>query len=330
LNALAHLGVLVPEEGCAPLRGIRFVNGSYSMDSPFGKDDHGLRDHGLGVRRTLLHRLLAERATLAGVETMWGARVTGISNGRVLVNGEAVEARWIIGADGIASRIRTWAGLDASRRETRRFGFRRHYRILPWTDRVEIHWGGGYQIYITPVGPEEICLALISRDPHLRIDEALGKMPGLLDRLAGAQVSSTDRGSVIASRRLARVSKGNIALIGDASGSVDAITGQGLCLGFLQAISLARAVVAEDLSHYEADHRRMRRRPAFMAQLMLTLGESPRLRMRATRVLASNPGLFARMLALHIGELHPARFAAAGFTLGARMLFGSFREAKCE
>ena len=54
--------------------------------------------------------------------------------------------------------------------------------------------------------------------------------------------------------RLSHVCRGSIALVGDASGSVDAITGDGLHLAFLQALALADAFEANDLAAYEAKH----------------------------------------------------------------------------
>jgi hypothetical protein len=59
----------------------------------------------------------------------------------------------------------------------------------------------------------------------------------------------------------------------DASGSVDAITGEGLCLAFQQAIALASALETGNLDAYQAEHRRLLRRSAFMAALMLSLNE---------------------------------------------------------
>lgn len=313
--ALDRLDVSIPSTAGFPFRGIRFVDGARRVDSNFSTGC------GIGVRRTTLHRLLVEQAEAAGVEMRWGARVTGISAGSVCINGAEVATRWIIGADGAASRVRAWAGLQASSHETRRFGFRRHYRLAPWTRCMEIHWGPGHQIYVTPIAPDEVCVALISRDSRLRLDQALANFPGLAERLRSAEISSDERGSAVISRRLRRVCSGNVALIGDASGSVDAITGEGLSLAFHQAASLARALVSSDLRRYQAEHRTLFRRPAFMAGLMLLLGDCPHPRSRAMRVLAARPHLFERMLAMHVGQLHPARFAATGVSLGARMLF---------
>ena len=88
-----------------------------------------------------------------------------------------------MGADGSGSRLRGWAGLAATRRDAQRFGFRRHYRIAPWSDYVEIHWGEGCQIYITPVGADEVAVAVISRDSKLRVTGALERFPALSARL---------------------------------------------------------------------------------------------------------------------------------------------------
>lgn len=93
---------------------------------------------------------------------------------------------WIVGADGAHSRVRQWAGLDENVHHQQRFAFRRHYRVSPWTTCMELHWGSNCQLYITPVAPNEICVAAISRDPRLRLDAALALagrlqlMPSLL------------------------------------------------------------------------------------------------------------------------------------------------------
>ena len=84
-------------------------------------------------------------------------------------------------------------------------------------------------------------------------------------------------------------------------GSVDAITGEGMGLAFRQAVALADALVADNLEQYQTAHRRMARRPAFMAQLMLTLDRFPRLRPRVLRTFAAQPVIFERLLAVHVG-----------------------------
>ena len=295
------------------LRGIRFHENGASVEAPFP------RGFGLGLRRIALHSLLVDCAAEAGVRLVWGARIAGLDPQGVLADGRLVRARWIVGADGGQSSVRRWAGLDACRRDSRRYGFRRHYRVAPWSEFMEIHWGDGCQLYITPVSASEVCVVLISGNRRLRLDDVLPRFPEAAYRLAG-HPSTHERGGVSATRVLRSVWRGRIALCGDASGSVDAITGEGLCLSFQQAVSLAGALAAGDLRLYQAEHRRIGKRPTFMAELMLLLGSSPRLRGRVIRAMASQPRLFAQMLAMHVGELSPMALATNGLALGWQML----------
>jgi flavin-dependent dehydrogenase len=289
LAAARALGLDLGAAG-QPFRGIRFV--AAGNDRPANAAADFPKGCGIGLRRTALHRILLERAAEAGVRMAWGERVAGL---------EDVRARWIVGADGASSLVRRWAGLDASHRDTRRYGFRRHYHVAPWGEHMEIHWADNCQLYITPVAADEICAVLISRDPRLRLDDALPRFPEVASRL-GRAGHDRERGSVTATRRLKSVCRGRVALIGDASGSVDAITGQGLCLLFQQAVALAGALDAGDLARYQREHRRIGRRPELMADLMLMLDGRRRLRRFALSAVDSYPSLFRRLLALHVGE----------------------------
>ena len=297
LAALEKLGIAIGPEHGFPFRGIRFLGSGVTVDSSFPSGC------GIGVRRTVLHQLLIDRAEQAGVSLLWGARVSGLSEQGVIVDGREIPCRWVIGADGENSRVRRWAGLDRSRHDRRRYGFRRHYRVAPWTDCMEIYWGDGCQLYVTPVDCHSVCVALISRDPRLRLDAAVPGFPDLAGRLEFAGPATSERGAISPSRALTRVVRGRVALIGDASGSVDAITGEGLCLSFHQAIALAGALASGDPAAYESRHRRLSRRPAFMSSLMLSLDRLPWLRARVLPALASNPSIFSALLAMHVGRL---------------------------
>jgi len=123
LAALCQLGIAVRAEDSFPFRGIRFIDSGVSVGASFPAGC------GLGVRRTVLHQLMIERAAQAGVDFIWGRRVTGLYGQEVALDSHLVRSRWIIGADGQNSRIRRWAGLDDYRSESRRFGFRRHYHV---------------------------------------------------------------------------------------------------------------------------------------------------------------------------------------------------------
>lgn len=314
-TALEHLGIEPAAEQSFPLRGVRFIGAGVSVQANFPARC------GTGVRRLELHRLLLDRAAELGVHLMWRVRVTGVSDGAVSLDSTSVRCRWVIGADGQNSRIRQWASLQSARHETFRFGFRRHYRLSPWTDFIEIYWGPGCEIYVTPVSPREVCIALLASDPHARVDTALPHFPELARKLCGVPFSSHERGAVTASRRLRHIYRGRTALIGDASGSVDAITGEGIALSLHQAIALADGLVAGDLGPYEQAHRRLQRRPAMMADLMLALDRYAWLRRRTLRAMAAEPSILANLVAMHVGSLSSADFVFHGMLpLGRQIL----------
>ena len=155
----------------------------------------------------------------------------------------------------------------------------------------------------------------MSRDPHLRLRDAMHQFPELERRFPESLASTAESGSPAGSRLLRRVARRNIALIGDASGSVDAITGEGLSLAFQQAESLALALDNGNLDAYESAHRKLMRRPMLMGDLMLALDLWPRLRRRAIPALAAKPDLFKNLLALHVGEVRFAEIAATAAAL---------------
>jgi 2-polyprenyl-6-methoxyphenol hydroxylase-like FAD-dependent oxidoreductase len=296
LAAARALGIEISPDAGHEFPGIRFWQGAESVEARFA---HG---SGLGVRRTTLHRLLLDQAADAGVHLAWGTPISNIDAQGVIAAGCLVRARWIIGADGAASRVRRWAGLESSLWHGRRFGFRRHYRESRADDYMELHWGDGCQLYLTPIAAQEVCLVLISRNPRLRIDEALNRFPEVAARLEQAEPASVEKGAVTATRRLRQVWRGNVALVGDASGSVDAATGEGLCLLFRQAAALADALAEGDLRGYQAAHRHSARRPELMGRLLLVLDRYRTVRHSALAAMFAQPRIFAALLAAHVGR----------------------------
>ena len=302
LAALRRLGVELPASCTAPFRGIRFVDQSGKVDADFAQGE------GLGIRRPVLHNVLADYADRAGVALKWGARLANLSQEYAEVNGQAYSFRWLICADGQNSQSRKMAGLDEGSLPRRRFGFRRHYRVAPWSPFVEVHWSDQGQMYITPVSREEICVALITRQQHARFEDALQSFSDLAPRLHGSTETTRLMGAVSSTRRLRAVQKGRVALVGDASGSVDAITGEGLSMAFQQAVALACAMRSGNLLSYEEAHKEIAMVPRAMAGLMLTMDGHPKLRQRVFRAFAAQPEFFSKMLAVHTGDASPYSF----------------------
>ena len=313
--ALKSLGVQLQTGDAHPLRGSRFINGDISAAAQFP------RSAGIGIRRTILHQRMIELAESCGVRLLWRTAVRSIERGTVRAAGVLTRAKWIIGADGAQSQVRRWTELDRGSEVTQRFCVRQHFRIAPWSHEVEIYWRGGAQIYVTPLAAEEIGVVVISEKFPLNFAEAIRGCAQLAERLKYAEPAGAPRGAVTVMRQLPSVYRGNVALLGDASGSVDAITGEGLRLAFLQSEALADSLAQNDLSLYQNAHRRLARLPRAMARLLLLLlARRPILRRRTIQILAAEPHLFTELLGVHLGDVPPSKIAATGLALGWRLL----------
>jgi menaquinone-9 beta-reductase len=283
------------------LRGIRFLNGqAVASEATFPASP------GRGIRRTVLHQLLLDRALALGVRFHWENSVQSIeptSTGHLLrTNRQTLRTRYLIGADGHQSRIAAWAGLTKATIYSRRIGLRQHYAIAPWSNFIEVHWSDHGQAYVTPTSANEVCVAFVSNKKFPTVDHALIHFPALQRQLASAIPSGTPRGSITLDRTLRRVTANNIALIGDASGSVDAITGSGLGLCFRQAIALANALHIEDLAVYQRANLRIQRIPRIMSRSLLLMDRFPHLRALTLGTFQRRPILLEYLLHLHIGH----------------------------
>lgn len=312
--ALRRLGVRLDAEQGAPFRGIRVLDGRHVAEATFPGEA------GVGIRRTRLHQLLMENAQAAGVTTLWREKATAIESRGVRIGDRLIECRWIIGADGVDSQTRRLAGMGAIRENGRRIGLRMHFRVKPWTDFVEVHWSKGEQAYVTPVGAEEVCIALLGCAREAGFANLADRFPRLGERLRGAEPANVVRGAFTGTVRPRRVVSGNVALIGDASAAIDAITGDGLALAFRQAAALGEALRQGDLSRYEARHRQICRTPFLMARLLLLMDRHDTLRKLALQALAGRPAIFNRLLATHVGARHPAAASLDVVALGVGLL----------
>jgi flavin-dependent dehydrogenase len=269
--ALGEIGVVVPEG--RPFRGIRYLDGRHRAQAAFREG------HGLGVRRTALHAALLRRAEEVGVRVVAG-RVAGLrqERDRVLAavhaaGGGDVETRWLVAADGLHSQVRAALGLDLPHSGPRRYGLRRHYRVAPWTDFVEVHWAPAGEAYVTPVGEDLVGVAVLSAQRR-GYREHLAEFPDLLARLDGPAVTPV-RGAGPLRRSVRSRVAGRVLLVGDAAGYVDALTGEGLSLALLSAAALARCLRDGRPEAYETAWRRLSLRSRLLTAALLAARRHP-------------------------------------------------------
>lgn len=318
-RALAQLGVPLDAGEGSLLRGLRFAHHQHHALTDVASAAFPSTESGIGLRRQSLHAHLVHAAREAGISLLWNTPAQLLPGQRILVNGAPVRYRWLIGADGQNSRVRRWSGLEAGITLSRRFGFRRHYAVEPWSPYVEVHWAESGQAYVTPVSATEVCVAAITRDPHCRLNTLLQELPWLRHKLRAArpveQPLDAERGAITTTRHLRSVARGCIALIGDASGSVDAITGEGMALAFHQAHLLAECLSTgnehDDLERYNDLHPEILRLPRTMACALLLMDRFPKLRARALHLFAAEPALFTRLLQVHLGAESLSSFLLA-------------------
>jgi flavin-dependent dehydrogenase len=277
----------------APFTGIRYVDGATVLDGR-------LRSPGLGVRRTVLSAALLERARATGVELCFGVEARALRGNTLLTSAGEIEARCIVGADGLHSRVRARADIPVNVADNVRYGARQHYATPPWSNSVEVYWADGCEAYVTPVASDMVGVAVIGRGRASRFSDVIASFPLLAARLEGARVMSKLRGSGPMFQRVRRRHAGYVALVGDAAGYVDACTGEGLSIGFACARALAETIAGDrPLADYEERYRRITRRYYTLTRLMLVIAQRPQLRRRVIRTLARTPQIFDRIIAAH-------------------------------
>ena len=290
LTALTRLGV---DPAGRPLTGISYRRPGAHVDHTFR---HGA---GRGVRRTVLHEALRDRCAALGVDRV-ADRVSTVREAPSAVEAAGIRARWLLACDGLHSPVRRLVGLEAPapgrRRRTTapRFGLRRHFAVEPWSSLVEVHWGPDAEAYVTPVGDHEVGIALLG-PRGTDFGRALASFPALAARVEGRETTTALRGAGPLLQRTTARATGRVRLVGDASGYVDALTGEGLRVGFAQA----RAVIdhLDDGVAYERAWRAATRDYRVLTRGLVRWASSPA-RRAVVPVAQAAPRLFGAVVEL--------------------------------
>jgi menaquinone-9 beta-reductase len=233
-----------------------------------------------------------------------------------------VTTRLVIGADGLNSRVRRWAGLEGGRGGFHRLGARRHFQITPWSNHVEVIHGLGIEAYITPCGNNLVGVAFLwdatrfrgARGGPALIPSLLRAFPELSERLERVPAASPPLSTGPLHRLARRRSSDGVILVGDAGGYLDACTGEGLSLAFAQALALEQTVVPllrqggdvprrEQLADYERACRNITRPYLLATHVLLYLGRHPALLDRFIRAVHHEPDILQHVFSAQMGQV---------------------------
>jgi flavin-dependent dehydrogenase len=315
---LDRLGLTQAVGGCRVER-IRYHGYGLTAESGFPRPSM------LAQRRLRLDDALvaAARAT-PGVRVFEDAAVEGavVERGRAVglgVGGDLRRAGLVVGADGIASRVRRSLGLDAAPRRARRVGVRAHYRLAAGKEapsRLEIFLGARRELYVAPLPGGEVLIAALADGAALggKARAALARWideePLLRDLLDGAEPLTDVAGRMpVAGQARAGFAPGAV-LLGDAASATDPLTAGGLAHALVTAERLAahaRRIVTEGakgdrwLARFDAERRRLLRPPTLLTGALLAVVGRPRLTRLTLRLMRAQPRAMRRLIGVAAG-----------------------------
>jgi flavin-dependent dehydrogenase len=260
-SAVERLAAIGVYPSGLPFSGIRYLDASNRADALFGQG------HGLGVRRTALHEAFTQRAVQLAIPVI-PVRVTDFDQHADRVTGAGVEARYLVAADGLHSSIRRICTMDPPPARHSRYGLRRHYHVTPWSDLVEVYWSSRAEAYVTPVAEQLVGVAILG-DSRGDFDSRLAEFPELRERLAAAEPAGAVRGAGPLRQDVRHRTCARVLFVGDASGYIDALTGEGISVGLAQAAALVECLESGRAADYERAWRRVSRKSRLLTAGLL-------------------------------------------------------------
>lgn len=340
LEILEELRVLenVASLGARPIRGMKlFLHGRSAAGCYGNITDAGTRfRHGFAVRRERFDQVLLNAAlSTPGVQALQPATVSRVlrgAGGEVLgveardAVGERVTVRsaFTIGADGVRSRVARELGVHRPTPWLDKLALVTRYEHVPWGAFAEAHFYDGGYFACAPVDGGLLSLnAVVDRRAYLEagltpeefLTRRLVAVPELRERLAAGRRCDPIRGIASMAGSTTQQIFDGAALVGDAAGYVDPVTGEGIYIALrgsqLLAPVLADALRRRDRSQRSLDAYRTARRRELLPRrwsglLLQRLLRSPMAKEAGIRILARNPGL-ADLAVSATGEDLPLR-----------------------
>jgi flavin-dependent dehydrogenase len=347
LPYLRALGLedLLTRLGAWRVRGMRLSTAAVASEGRFRRlPDRGEHAaHGYGVRREVFDDALVRAAIAAGVRflprhafdalslddggAVAGAALRGPDGALVHVG-----ARWVVGADGVHSAVARALGLQRRIRWLDQFALTAHYRGVERFPAAEVHLlrGGFFAATTVDSGIYSVNLVVPRTALQQRgtatwdafVHTQLVTAPALAARLGGATRLAPWRGVGPLGFTTTAPAVPGAALVGDAAGYVDPLTGEGIYFALFGARQLADslaqalhrpAAATAALTDY-ARRRRSELAPRLFAARVLQRGlRHPWIVRTVVRALQRWPAVADLVVTLTGDTIHPRELLRPSF-----------------
>ena len=216
-------------------------------------------EYGWALRREVFDATLLDQARGAGARVLEGWRVRTLlraPSGRILGveardaqgRSRCVRANWTVGADGLQSRVAAELGVQRETPQLRRIALTTRYRGVAHDGFAQAHFFDEGYFALAPVDAGLVSVNLVLwksafERTGLPRDEAfehwLARTPAVREQLAGGERVDPLRGIGPLARSTTRQTFDGAALVGDACGYVDPVTGEGTYFALQGAALLA-------------------------------------------------------------------------------------------
>lgn len=304
-EALRRLGVDLRES--RPFPGVDyFLGGAEALRLDFERPGAAL------WRPDLQRALLAAARARSGIRERVGrALCEHLPEGgfRLATAAGSLRARWLVAADGGSAAAAPWLRVSGRRRPARglgRVGARARFAERGALDRVEVHFGGGIEVYLTPLPRGAVNVVVLADDARGAsatelVARGLAAHPSAARRLGAPLTRAEARPLAAAAPRVA--SDGDSFLAGDSAGRVDPILGAGVAIAVRTGIAAAecahlRSIGADPREAARAFERRRRRERATRARLaglLQAAARHPALARGMAAALRAMPAVRARL-----------------------------------
>lgn len=241
-------------KGFEPIFGMKLVSGKgRQIESYF--PDTKQKNFGVSVNRKTLEERLFDYYKNIGGEIHLGKQVTQIDTSMDIVNitagGAVYKSRFVVGADGRMSRVAKFFGVDVVQKRTRVaiHSYIKPKMTLPRLGQMHLFDDGAY-IGVDPITEQETNISLVcdaellkaKKDPREVLNEYIQNSNDL-----SAQFSLLSQEMPIWTvcpihSDVTQVASTKYALIGDAGGFVDPLTGEGMYNALVTAEILAESI----------------------------------------------------------------------------------------